>query len=60
MTLTIVIQAKLAQLNTELHIMKDYMIQRQSNQDWHGVMDAACDIREITAKLSVLNEILTG
>ena len=32
----------------------NYMWQKAADEDWHGVMDAAADLREIDAKLSVL------
>lgn len=34
--------------------MKKYLIMSVRKEDWHGVMDASADIREIVAKLSVL------
>jgi hypothetical protein len=35
----------------------DYLKLKVEQQDWHGVADAAMDIREIEAKLSVLTPI---
>lgn len=43
------------ELQQDLRIMKDYLAMCARKEDWHGVMDASVDIREIVAKLSVLN-----
>jgi len=40
--------------------MERYLDLRREMRDWHGVMDAAADIREIEAKLSVLESIKGG
>ncbi|SEQ96271.1 hypothetical protein SAMN04488038_11321 [Solimonas aquatica] len=42
------------QLRQDLQLMKDYLILCVRKEDWHGVMDASADIREIVAKLSML------
>ena len=42
------------QWKRDLDLMKDYLSLCIRKEDWHGVMDAAADIREIVAKLSVL------
>lgn len=31
-----------------------YLREKASEEDWHGVADAAMDLREVDAKLSVL------
>lgn len=49
------IEKRSVQLQKDLHIMKDYLLMCTRKEDWHGVMDASADIREIVAKLSVLN-----
>jgi len=36
---------------------KEYLDLRRQMRDWHGVMDAAADIREIEAKISVLEAL---
>lgn len=49
------------QLN-DLYTQKDgmtaYLKLKTSQEDWHGVADAAMDIREIVCKINVLTEIL--
>lgn len=35
--------------------MKSYLDMKMRVEDWHGVADAAMDLREIDAKLAVLN-----
>lgn len=42
------------QLRQDLRLMKEYLVMCTRKEDWHGVMDASADIREIVAKLSVL------
>jgi hypothetical protein len=38
--------------------MVSYLKLKLSQEDWHGVADAAMDIREIEAKLQLLKSIL--
>jgi hypothetical protein len=44
------------QLEADFGLMKEYLMMCVRKEDWHGVMDASADIREIVAKLSVLRE----
>ena len=37
-------------------IMIEYLMTRLDIEDWHGVQDAASDIREIDAQLKILGE----
>lgn len=41
------------QLEADLAQMIKYLDLRRRMRDWHGVMDAAADIREIEAKLQL-------
>jgi hypothetical protein len=43
-----------AELEKRRELMIEYLKDKVILEDWHGVMDAAADIREIDAKLSVL------
>lgn len=43
------------QLERDFILMKDYLLMCFRKEDWHGVMDASADIREIVSKLSILN-----
>lgn len=45
------------QLEKDFALMKDYLLMCFRKDDWHGVMDASADIREIVAKLSILKWI---
>jgi len=45
------------QLEKDFVLMKDYLLMCFRKEDWHGVMDASADIREIVSKLSILNWI---
>ena len=46
-----------SELNRQKDLMIKYLYMRADLKDWHGVMDASADIREIEAKLSVLSQI---
>lgn len=43
-------------LEKEASGMTDYLLLKVDQKDWHGVADAAMDIREIEAKLHSLNK----
>lgn len=43
-----------SQLRQDLELMKEYLLVCVRREDWHGVMDASADIREIVARLSML------
>jgi hypothetical protein len=43
-----------SRLRQDLALMKEYLLLCIRKEDWHGVMDASADIREIVAKLSIL------
>ena len=47
----------LQQLKEALVLMEGYLDLRRQMRDWHGVMDAAADIRELEAKISVLESL---
>jgi len=38
--------------------MTDYLCLKLNQEDWHGVADAAMDIREIVSKTMAVSEIL--
>ena len=42
-------------LTAEVVGMKQYLLLKYSQGDWHGVMDAAADLRELEAELKGLN-----
>ena len=42
-------------MRAEVATLRTYLTQRMSRGDWHGVMDAAADIREIEAGLQILS-----
>lgn len=37
-------------VDTKREVMIAYLMQKVEEQDWHGVMDAAADLREIDAQ----------
>ena len=45
------------QLERDFALMKEYLLMCFRKDDWHGVMDASADIREIVAKLSIMKWI---
>lgn len=51
------IQELIAKLKADVELMKSYLQMRFSMSDWHGVMDAAADIRELEAKIRTLEEL---
>jgi len=48
------LDAKARQLRDDLALMKRYLQMCVRKEDWHGVMDASADIREVVARLSML------
>ena len=48
---------KLESLSNQKIGMVDYLRLKLAQEDWHGVADAAMDIREIEAKLQLLKEM---
>lgn len=52
------IKAKLKDLNYRLDLMKKYLDMKRQEEDWHGVEDAASDIRDILSAITVLEELL--
>lgn len=53
----VAIKEAMKMLKAHRETMIEYLKMRVFVQDWHGVMDAAADIREIDAKLHLLSEI---
>lgn len=47
---------KIAELKADKQTLRDWLDYCLKREDWHGVMDAAADIREIEAKIEVLLE----
>ena len=41
---------KLTKVTTDKEIMLQYLLLKVRQEDWHGVADAAMDIREMEAK----------
>ena len=52
------VQMMLEEVRRQLVVMRSYLEMRVDMQDWHGVADAAADIRELIAKEQVLLEVL--
>ena len=44
------------ELELQLPIMIAYLRLKLDQQDWHGVADAAMDIREIVARLEIFQQ----
>ena len=42
--------SKLTKVTTDKEIMLQYLLLKVRQEDWHGVADAAMDIREMEAK----------
>jgi hypothetical protein len=53
-----IIRAKLQQVEHSLAIMHQYLLVRLAANDWHGVMDASADIRELLVEQRTLKWVL--
>jgi hypothetical protein len=49
-------EERIAQLEGHRALMVTYASHRLEEEDWHGVMDAAADLREIDTELRVLRD----
>ena len=52
------LKARVKELEQSKLAMVDYLKLKVTLQDWHAVMDASCDIREIDSELKVLRAML--
>lgn len=52
------IEITMSLLEHDLEVMKDYLKVKLDESDWHGVCDAANDIRCIQSKLQVFKKVL--
>lgn len=50
------LQVRLDVLEHRISLMIAYLRLRMEMSDWHGVMDAAADLRELEVELRVLRE----
>ena len=41
-------------LRTQRDVLINYLFMKQQSEDWHGVADAAMDLRELDVRLKVL------
>lgn len=48
------IECRLQEIRNSLRVMQEYLDIRTINEDWHGVMDASADIRELLAEQRAL------
>lgn len=48
--------AERLRLERQRALMRDYLAMRLELEDWHGVQDAASDIREIDARIAQLRD----
>lgn len=46
---------RLEVLEERRKVMKEYLQHRVDDEDWHGVMDASADLREIDTEIRVLS-----
>jgi hypothetical protein len=52
------LEVELTLLAKQKEGMVDYLRLKLAQEDWHGVADAAMDIREIVSKSSAINDTL--
>lgn len=50
------ISTRVAELRAQRVLMIQYLDHKRTIEDWHGVMDAAADIRELDAKIAALEQ----
>lgn len=54
------LQQRIHDVNQRLKLMRSYLRMRDELNDWHGVMDAAADIRELETELRTLQWVITN
>lgn len=50
--------ARIDELNSAMDYMQKYMDSKKTLGDWHAVMDAAADIREILVEIKTIKRII--
>jgi len=50
----------LERIDQDLALMEAYLDQKRRLDDWHGVMDASADIRELLVMQRTLRQVLGG
>lgn len=51
-------RARLASLEHSIQTMREYCWMKGESDDWHGVMDAAADLRELFVEKRILEHLL--
>lgn len=59
-TLGISVSSRIETLDLSIQDMRKYMSRKEVLGDWHAVMDAAADIREMVAEKNALRNIKTS
>lgn len=54
------IPARILALQSRHSVLLDYLDMATERADWHGVMDAAADLREVDAELEALRWVISG
>jgi hypothetical protein len=49
--------SKIEALEKKIEGMKQYLLLKFDHGDWHGVMDASADIRELEAEIKGLRQL---
>lgn len=52
------IELWLQSLATEIRLMKGYCDHKRDLEDWHGIMDASADLRELLVQQRTLRMVL--
>ena len=50
----------LERISCDLVLMEEYLDQKRRLDDWHGVMDASADIRELLIMQRTLRQVMGG
>jgi hypothetical protein len=51
-------EEEIKKLQNKVEGMRNYLLLKVEVEDWHGVADAAMDIRELEAKKKTLEEVI--
>ena len=54
------IKRKINKLKDQYELMNEYLLLKLEEKDYHGVEDAASDIRDIVSAITALEEVLEG
>lgn len=51
-------RSRIADLEASIATMRGYLLHKFALDDWHGVMDAAADLRELVVRKLVIEDLI--